>query len=616
MDPDYVQDRVRSISDAELFHSLDLSRPELGGVGAAAERGDYAAAYAAWAKHWPQVGKRARFPHGPGLIGTRREAREDLSRHREQILAAAGRLLRRDIQGWGSVRIQHGPVVDFDADYGDAGKYGFHYWGWARPLLEAFLLTEDAKYLADFDALFNQWYEQRHQVRGTGSMDVIYYELGLGLRNRVFLDYYCLPYAERPLRTHERVLKTLLGAARWLYNEQDAKGYRRGNWQVIGSYGLAYIGLLLPEFREASAWVRLGGERLGQHAREDFYEDGCHSERCPSSYHLIAYRDPRNLAVLLADQPQYADLSARLRPPLERALDFLLGILTPGGDVPAINDGPRIRLSAGYLRDGARLYGRKDMLWAARHLLGDAGKERGKEPARRSVHFPDSGITVMRSDWTPQSRYLLVNHGPSGGGHSHLDALSFELHAWGQALAIDAGIGRTYDDPLHAPWYRTSAAHNMLAVEGATLERAAARGEPVVWGALERLDIWRRPTKVEKPAGVTHRRHIAFVRPDYFLVRRCGRGPAGRGRAPARLVSPRARPLAPHAAGWASPDGPGLVALPDAAWATRTGKGRAAVHGIRGFGEEDYADIGWIAFDGAVPPGQAHDPRRAFVPLP
>src|SRR5206468_12633649 len=146
------------------------------------------------------------------------------------------------------------PVVDFNAEYGRNGKYGFHYWSWARPLIVSFLLTNDQKYLAEFDALFNAWYEQRDRVHGgIPSLDVIWYELGLGNRSGPFLEYYCLPYENRPVQTHERMLKTLLGAARWLYREESG-AYREGNWQIMGSFGMAFIGTILREFKDAPQW--------------------------------------------------------------------------------------------------------------------------------------------------------------------------------------------------------------------------------------------------------------------------------------------------------------------------------------------------------------------------
>ena len=71
---------------------------------------------------------------------------------------------------------------------------------------------------------------------------------------------------------------------------------------------------------------------------------------------------------------------------------------------------------------------------------------------------------------------MLINHGPTGGGHSHADSLDFQLHAFGRAMAIDSGIGRTYDDPHHAPWYIRSRSHNLLMVDDADLNRREAEG--------------------------------------------------------------------------------------------------------------------------------------------
>lgn len=603
-DPDYLEPRIRSISDEELFGSLDLARPALAGVRAAVERGDYAAAYAAWAAYWPAVAARGHFRAPEFVVMSRQEAAEQLAEERGKILKAAARVLNHDIQGWGDVTIQHGLVVDFNADYGQAGKAGFHYWGWARPVVQAFLLTRDQKYLAEFDRLFNQWYEQRHQVQGrVGGVDIIYYELGLGLRNRVFLEYYCLPFAARPPATHERLLKTVLGAARWLYQLQLHKGYRTGNWQIMGAYGLADIALTLPEFKEAPLWAQQGVERIREHAEQDFFADGCHSERCPASYMMIAYRDPRNLAQLLEGREDYAGLSARLRAPLERTLNWYLYTLPPDGIIPGINDGSRARLAPSVLLDGARLYGRQDMRWAARHILGNAGTKAdaadgGTMPQQRSVHFAPSGFTAMRSDWTPQARYLLVNHGPMGG-HSHRDALSFELHAYGRPLLIDAGLGRTYDDPLHKTWYQTARAHNMLVVADSDPNRRVAQGQQVLWSTGERLDYLAATHQgYQETHGVTHRRHFVFMRPNYFLIYDVVVSAPTAGEHSLTSYLHATVPLNRMGAGFASPSGPGLVALPSSPdWKPATGRGMASVRGIPGFAQ-DNAEINWVSFNG------------------
>ena len=609
-DSAYANRRIKHISDEDLFAALDLARPGLTGVRAAAERKDFPAAHAAWGKYWEDVApKRAKFTGDGEFLCSREDVAAWLANSKATVLAAAERLMRHDIAGWGPKPIQHGPVVDFNADYGKSGKYGFHYWVWARPLVQAFILTGDNNYLAEFDQLFNQWYEQRDAVHGEWpGLDVIYYELGVGVRNRLFLEAYCLPLPTRTAQTHERMLKTLLGAARWLF-EEEKLGYREHNWQIIGSYGLAHIGLMVPEFSESPRWVKLGAQRMSEHVAHDFFADGCFSERCPSSYMLIGYRDPRNLARLLADDPSQRATADQLRGPLERSLNFWLGVLPPDGVLPPINDGARSRMLPAILQDGPDLFGRRDLAWAKKHVLGAESKDDGTEPAFRSVHFPASGFTVMRSDWTKDARYLLINHGPYGGGHSHADALSFELHGFGRPLAVDSGIGDTYDDPLQTAWYVHSRAHNMLTFDGADCDRVAGVGTDVAWTSTDRFDHFAATHRgYEASKGIVHRRHIVFVKPDYFVVydvigSKPGAKECGVEWNLHLTVSPDAH------------EGPGLVVEPSEPWAREMSKGSASVLDIAGFEGKNQAEIDWLMFRSRLNPGETKTLGVLLVPF-
>src|SRR3954466_16119249 len=51
----YLQHSILHIDDAELFRSLELTRPELAEVRRAAEAQDYRAAYRAWGEYWSRV---------------------------------------------------------------------------------------------------------------------------------------------------------------------------------------------------------------------------------------------------------------------------------------------------------------------------------------------------------------------------------------------------------------------------------------------------------------------------------------------------------------------------------------------------------------------------------
>lgn len=536
------------INDQELFSSMDFAP----------------ASMEAWAKEWGRRIRRGLFRDADDLLVSRGEAAKSFEPQRHKILAGAERVLRHDIQGWGDVSIRHGAEVDFDADYGRSGKYGFHYWVWARPLIQAFLLTEDQKYLAEFDVLFTGWYEQRDRVRGEiENLDVINYELGLGLRNRTFLEYYYLPFAHRPVRTHERMLKTLLHAGRWLFAEEE-RGYRQGNWQIMGCAGLATIAALMSEFRESAAWLELAAKRLVEHLERDVYSDGCHWERVPSSYMLTVYKDMRNVALLAGRED--------LEKSLDRMLRWYMQTLPPDGVLPGINDGSRLPIPGKLLEEGKKKF-----------------PHEGKE----SICLPDSGFTILRSNGTRDALYMLINHGPMGGGHTHHDALSFQMHAYGTTMAIDSGIGRTYDDPLHEPWYITPAAHNMLEVVGAKLDRAAAVGTNVVFQNRPAVDYFAATHQgYEKSAGVIHRRHVIFVRRRYFLI-----VDEIQSSSPAELAWHVHSPLKmrPTEDGFSCASTPGLTVLrDDQSWIPYQSKGMASVAGISNY--SDYAEIDWLQF--------------------
>jgi len=576
--PDFFEHSIRNISDADLFAAIDLTPSALKEVRRAVEAKDYPGAYRAWAEYWSTVADdRGRFYGEGDLLMNRAAAVQSLEPRRAQVIADADVVAAHKITGWGDVTIQHGPVVDFNADYGRSGKYGFNYWGWSRKLIDAYLLTSDPKYASAFEEMFNQWYEQRNRIHGEISyLDVVYYELGLGLRCRPFLEFYCCA-KPKAIATNEHILKAMLGAGRWLYEEEKRK-YRGGNWQIMGSFGLAWIGTMLSEFSDAEKWVRMGTERLVAHVEKDFFPDGCHSERVPSSYMLVAYRDPRNLAALLNDRTEYADLSKQIRPKLKRTLEWYFATLPPDGIIPAINDGSRGPMPEALISDARDLF----------HM-----------PATRrsdSVFFPESGFTAMRSDGSADALYMLINHGPTGGGHSHADSLDFQLHAFGQALAIDSGIGRTYDDANQAAWYVHTRAHNALVVDDADLNRKEAQGVDVAWTSLKTLDFFAATHNgYLESKGVSHRRSIAFVKPNYWFIFDTIDSKTGEHQLSWNLHCPTE--MEQFQNGFASRRAPGLIVLPASNWKRGQSKGPASVRGIRGFEGKDFAEIDWIWFE-------------------
>ena len=63
-----------------------------------------------------------------------RDATRQSPDERDTIIARADLILQNTIKTWGDSVITFGEKVDFNRGMGQSGKYGFHYWIWARPL--------------------------------------------------------------------------------------------------------------------------------------------------------------------------------------------------------------------------------------------------------------------------------------------------------------------------------------------------------------------------------------------------------------------------------------------------------------------------------------------------
>ncbi len=522
-DASFLERSIKELDDADLWASMDLAREELKAVRdhvRARRFADAASAWGAYRASRPQPAFVTRLDHllldteilmpADSLAAAMSASPEE----RDSVLAVAERLLHNTIRAWGDSVIAFGDSVDFNHPIGRSGKYGFHYWHWSRPLLMAAALTGTPKYLRKFEWLFNTWYVQRNRITRTiADLDPVYYELGLGMRNRMFIEFYLLYGAHCSPETQRRLLKTMLGAGRWLYELERWEGYRPGNWQIHGAYMLAQIALVFPEFRESASWLAIGLQRLTEHLERDFFPDGGHSERCPRNYSLATYLGFRNLAFLLKTYSAAEPLRREILASMGRTIDWWIAMIAPTGEVPAINDSWRGLFPVMILRDGAAFFNKPEALTILHDLLGAQAAPGAPPPPFTSRHMPASGFTVMRTDWTPQASYLTLNYGPFAGFHTHSDLLDFEIYANGKPLALDAGIGLTYDDPLYVPWYQSSRAHNMVVVNDSSIRRDSCQGENIRWASMPALDYFAGEQRGYGRFGVTQRRQIAFIKP-------------------------------------------------------------------------------------------------------
>ena len=122
----------------------------------------------------------------------------------------------------------------------------------------------------------------------------------------------------------------------------------------------------------------------------------------------------------------------------------------------------------------------------------------------------------MRDGWSPDSFFLAVDHGPLTSQHCHLDTLGFVAYAHGHPVALDSGIGTTYEDPRYKDWFRVLRAHNVIVIDDIETEKVAER---LFWKPGTRADVLGvRSRAYEHALGILHDRTFFFVKGVGWLI--------------------------------------------------------------------------------------------------
>jgi len=330
--------------------------------------------------------------------------------------------------------------------------------------------------------------------------------------------------------------------------------YSSANNHLIGeAVGLYVAGMTWPCWSQARAWVAqakaiLEGEAVLQNAA-----DGVNREQSVSYQRFGA---ELLLYPLLTARANGQKFSAAYESRIEAMVEYLASIMDAGGNVPMIgdsDDGVVVRLVPGsesltyrsLLAIGAILFRRGDFKTKAGRLSEEArwlaiesaapafGRidKPGQLPVRRA--FPIGGYYVLGCDFETENEIRLVADAGALGylsiaAHGHADALAFTLSVGGTELFIDPG---TYAYHTQAPWrhyFRGTAAHNTVRVDGVDQSQS---GGHFMWvhKAVAGCSLWRPSAErdvfegwhdgyMRLPDSVMHRRRITLDKKKRCVV--------------------------------------------------------------------------------------------------
>jgi uncharacterized heparinase superfamily protein len=423
---------------------------------------------------------------------------------------------------------------------------------WLVTLGQAYRITSDERYAQAAAHLLDAWL--RANPRGIG----INWTSSLELAYRLIAWCWAIALFDRSAAMHQAPFVDLAASLRdhAQHVERYLSIYFSPNTHLTGeALGLFYAGVLAGADRDAVRWRDLGRRILIDQSAHQILRDGVHFEQaaCYHRYTIEIY-----LHFLTVAAKYGVDVPPAVVARVAKMLDVLAHLCRADGMMPQIGDADSgwalplaVRSSQdcrGVFAVAAVLFGREDFARLAggdapevAWLLGTNGlKDLARlesagipdQPSPASKIFPSGGYAVMRSGWGPEALQLIVDVGPLGcpisAAHGHADLLNLECAAFGESWIADRGTGGYTTDPAWRRYFRTTAAHSTVTVDG--LSQAEPTG-PFSWRSRPsaRLRAWSSDSKVDFVDAdhdaycrladpVLHRRRVVFVKPRYWVV--------------------------------------------------------------------------------------------------
>ena len=389
-------------------------------------------------------------------------------------------------------------------------------------LAQAYLFTGDRANLHEIVAQIESWFFQNPCSRGINWASAL--EAAFRGLSWIWIDHFAghdLPHDFRA-----RWLKELYRHG--IFIENNLSIYFSPNTHLLGeALALHALGLFFAQSR----WKKLGARIMHEQIRCQVRADGGHIEQ--SSYYHVYALDMFLLHASLAATDSAYLVKLRLM------ADYLDALLGASRRLPFIGDddggrlfhpyGTRDRFGRATLATAALLLDRKEWMVCqsdfdsqARWWLGGNrfAPARGAEPISRL--FAGAGLAVMCSGTTQ----VIVSAGPFGpwnGGHSHAAALSIVARTGDTEILIDPGTYAYTADPGQRDWFRSTAAHSAICIDG--LGQAVPAG-PFAWKDRPSVQILSWETSARHDLldaaclyrGFTHRRRVEFRKPGLLLV--------------------------------------------------------------------------------------------------
>lgn len=453
------------LSDHEFFTTLlDESQSGLAKAVAAASSGDLDAARTLFATE-------VRANLRPDLFFRQKRSFTEAGAHLIHPAETAAEVAERVI---GGELVSCGTPMRFSGEidwYANPTHNQYSEWTWQlnrHPewgvLAERYRETSDERYAHAFVRQFRGWVRQAvaPDWRGPfvpGNHTKAWRTIELGIRMGGSWPWVLHSFFRSPAFTDADLVDFYKSV--WEHGWRLRHCHRTHNWLIMEMNGLAQIGLLFPQLRDAPAWQEYALDRLVEELPAQVHPDGMQYE-LSTGYHQVNIRNYQWVWDLYAAYDQ--SVPPEFGQWLELMQDANLRLARPVGRLPNLNDGREHDIAKLMTSAAERFPHRPEFAWAA------TGGRAGEMPDYTSVAFPYAGYYVMRTGWEPTAIWALVDAGPFGVAHQHEDKLNLLLDAYGRTLLTEGG-NYAYDDSPMRRYVLSTRSHNTIRVDDADQNR-------------------------------------------------------------------------------------------------------------------------------------------------
>jgi hypothetical protein len=394
----------------------------------------------------------------------------------------------------------------FDINYRHERRFGDIKYVWEinrlqflQPLAAEVALGGDPKALALIEETIGSWHASNPPFRGLAWNSGI----ECALRAISLIVVASLAGDRLSNETIARIREILAAHAFWL-RRFPSRFSSANNHLVAEAAGELILAIAMPELSRAFALETEARRALEAEASRQILADGMGAEQSPT---YGAFTAELLLLAAIAARGSDKPLSAIVDQRLGQFARFVGWIADASGAVPAFGDDDegRVLSLAGYEPAYAMSVARaisgylaqtpEGLVSVSSHLR-DAiffAPPAPTPPPRGLATFSSGGLSVVRETRAGRDLVLALDHGPLGylsiAAHGHADALSLLVALDGRPLLVDPGTYLYHSGGAWRDWFRGTAAHNTLSIEGADQSEISG---PFNWGrkADARLDAF------------------------------------------------------------------------------------------------------------------------------